>query len=90
LGGVTLLAGRMPPASDDDDSGDEGGKKAGTRRVSTQFIEDKSKRQITFSKRKTGIMKKVRPRLPLARSQDPTPHPLSLASTSLGTTRHLK
>ena len=50
----------MPPISDDEDSGEEGGKKTGTRRVSTQFIEDKSKRQITFSKRKTGIMKKAR------------------------------
>jgi len=81
LAGATLLAGQMPPASDDDDSGDE--KKAGTRRVSTQFIEDKSKRQITFSKRKTGIMKKVRPLLPVARSQDPTPHLLSLARQHL-------
>ena len=61
------MAGRMPPASDDDDSGDE--KKAGTRRVSTQFIEDKSKRQITFSKRKTGIMKKVRPLLTIKKTR---------------------
>jgi hypothetical protein len=31
----------------------------GRRKISIEFIEDKSRRLITFSKRKTGIMKKV-------------------------------
>tara|TARA_R110002050_G_scaffold36650_2_gene91577 strand:+ start:1695 stop:1994 length:300 start_codon:yes stop_codon:yes gene_type:complete len=54
----------------DDDSdgedGDEGGdgsepKKATKRRrkINIEYIEDKSRRQITFSKRKAGLMKKV-------------------------------
>eukprot|EP01102_Stenamoeba_stenopodia_P007294 TRINITY_DN2040_c0_g1_i2.p1 TRINITY_DN2040_c0_g1~~TRINITY_DN2040_c0_g1_i2.p1 ORF type:complete len:194 (-),score=23.29 TRINITY_DN2040_c0_g1_i2:129-710(-) len=35
-------------------------KKAGRRKIKIEFIEDKSRRQITFSKRKAGLMKKVR------------------------------
>jgi len=31
----------------------------GRRKINIAFIEDKSKRQITFSKRKSGIMKKA-------------------------------
>lgn len=34
-------------------------KKAGRRKINIEFIEDKSRRHITFSKRKAGIMKKV-------------------------------
>ena len=34
-------------------------KKAGRRKINIEFIEDKSRRQITFSKRKAGLMKKV-------------------------------
>ena len=45
-------------ASDDDDD-DETGKKAGRRKINIEFIEDKSRRHITFSKRKAGIMKKA-------------------------------
>jgi pheromone receptor transcription factor len=37
--------------------GDE--KKSGRRKINIEFIEDKSRRHITFSKRKAGIMKKV-------------------------------
>jgi hypothetical protein len=37
--------------------GDE--KKSGRRKINIEFIEDKSRRHITFSKRKAGIMKKA-------------------------------
>jgi len=34
-------------------------KKAGRRKINIEFIEDKSRRHITFSKRKAGLMKKA-------------------------------
>jgi len=34
-------------------------RKPGRRKITIEYIEDKSKRHITFSKRKSGIMKKV-------------------------------
>jgi SRF-type transcription factor (DNA-binding and dimerisation domain) len=34
-------------------------KHTGRRRIPIEYIKDKSRRQITFSKRKAGIMKKV-------------------------------
>ncbi|KAJ1918160.1 transcription factor of the MADS box [Mycoemilia scoparia] len=34
-------------------------KRAGRRKINIEYIEDKSRRHITFSKRKTGIMKKA-------------------------------
>jgi len=34
-------------------------KRAGRRKIKIEYIEDKSRRHITFSKRKSGIMKKV-------------------------------
>lgn len=41
-----------------------GGKtRAGRRKILIQYIEDKGRRHITFSKRKAGIMKKVKARL---------------------------
>lgn len=48
----------------DDSDGDDGGnirheKKSGRRKIRIEFIEDRSRRHITFSKRKAGIMKKV-------------------------------
>ena len=43
--------------SDDDEAG--GKKTGGRRKITIQFVEDKSKRHITFSKRKTGSIKKV-------------------------------
>lgn len=51
--------------SDASDGSDDGGggkpdKKAGRRKIKIEFISDKSRRHITFSKRKAGIMKKVR------------------------------
>lgn len=49
---------------DDDDEEAPGGrkgneKKAGRRKIKIEFIQDKSRRHITFSKRKAGIMKKA-------------------------------
>ncbi|RIA88131.1 hypothetical protein C1645_775802 [Glomus cerebriforme] len=46
----------------DDDSGDDDSKpekKAGRRKIKIEYIDDKSRRHITFSKRKAGIMKKA-------------------------------
>ncbi|KAL2017050.1 hypothetical protein VTK56DRAFT_2662 [Thermocarpiscus australiensis] len=47
-----------PSTADDDDDDDE---KAGRerRKIEIKFISDKSRRHITFSKRKAGIMKKA-------------------------------
>jgi len=50
------------PGEEDDDDEDDGqpvAKKAGRRKINIEFIEDKSRRHITFSKRKAGIMKKA-------------------------------
>ena len=45
------------PADDDDDDDDKGNRER--RKIDIKFIQDKSRRHITFSKRKAGIMKKV-------------------------------
>ncbi|KAJ9662645.1 transcription factor of the MADS box [Neophaeococcomyces mojaviensis] len=42
---------------DDDDDDDKGGRER--RKIEIKFIQDKSRRHITFSKRKAGIMKKA-------------------------------
>ena len=47
-----------PSAIDDDDDDDEKGGRE-RRKIEIKFISDKSRRHITFSKRKAGIMKKV-------------------------------
>ena len=47
----------------DDDDNEESRpkeKKAGRKKIKIEFIQDKSRRLITFSKLKAGIMKKVR------------------------------
>jgi len=49
---------------DDDETGDEepgtkNEKRAGRRKIKIEYIDDKSRRHITFSKRKAGIMKKA-------------------------------
>lgn len=44
---------------DDEGEGKKSDKKAGRRKIKIEFIQDKSRRHITFSKRKAGIMKKV-------------------------------
>ncbi|KAJ7819383.1 SRF-type transcription factor (DNA-binding and dimerization domain)-domain-containing protein [Mycena olivaceomarginata] len=48
-------------AGDDDDDEDKPktGQKQGRRKIKIEFIQDKSRRHITFSKRKAGIMKKA-------------------------------
>lgn len=48
---------RPSAADDDDDDDDKGGRER--RKIEIKFISDKSRRHITFSKRKAGIMKKV-------------------------------
>lgn len=50
---------QRPSAADDDDDDDEKGGRE-RRKIEIKFISDKSRRHITFSKRKAGIMKKVR------------------------------
>ena len=53
------------PSDDCEDSDGESymrsEKRNGRRKIKIEFIEDRSKRNITFSKRRTGIMKKVSP-----------------------------
>jgi len=48
---------RTNAPDDDDDDDDKGGKER--RKIDIKFIQDKSRRHITFSKRKAGIMKKA-------------------------------
>ncbi|KZL78608.1 mads box protein, partial [Colletotrichum incanum] len=48
---------RPSTADDDDDDDDKGGRER--RKIEIKFINDKSRRHITFSKRKAGIMKKA-------------------------------
>ncbi|KAL9106993.1 MAG: hypothetical protein Q9227_008029 [Pyrenula ochraceoflavens] len=49
---------RVSAAADDDDDDDEKGGRE-RRKIEIKFIADKSRRHITFSKRKAGIMKKA-------------------------------
>ncbi|KAJ2902426.1 hypothetical protein MKZ38_000615 [Zalerion maritima] len=49
---------RPRPSADDDDDDDEKGSRE-RRKIEIKFITDKSRRHITFSKRKAGIMKKA-------------------------------
>ncbi|KAL2261700.1 hypothetical protein VTK26DRAFT_3600 [Humicola hyalothermophila] len=48
---------RPSTAEDDDDDDEKGGRER--RKIEIKFISDKSRRHITFSKRKAGIMKKA-------------------------------
>ncbi|KAK3393072.1 SRF-type transcription factor (DNA-binding and dimerization domain)-domain-containing protein [Podospora didyma] len=48
---------RPSAPDDDDDDDDKGGRER--RKIEIKFISDKSRRHITFSKRKAGIMKKA-------------------------------
>ncbi|KAF2454584.1 SRF-type transcription factor (DNA-binding and dimerization domain)-domain-containing protein [Lineolata rhizophorae] len=48
---------RPSAADDDDDDEDKPGRER--RKIEIKFIQDKSRRHITFSKRKAGIMKKA-------------------------------
>jgi hypothetical protein len=52
---------RTDDTVDDDGSQDVApDRRSGRRKIKIEYINDKSRRQITFSKRKAGIMKKVR------------------------------
>jgi hypothetical protein len=44
---------------EDSDDSDKPAKRSGRRKIKIEYIEDKNRRHITFSKRKAGIMKKV-------------------------------
>lgn len=44
---------------DEDEDKPKSDKKAGRRKIKIEYIQDKSRRHITFSKRKAGIMKKA-------------------------------
>ncbi|KAG5953569.1 hypothetical protein E4U57_005338 [Claviceps arundinis] len=48
---------RTSAGDEDDDDDDKGGRER--RKIEIKFISDKSRRHITFSKRKAGIMKKA-------------------------------
>lgn len=62
VGDVSRGVKRQRPANDDeDDDEDKPGRER--RKIEIKFIADKSRRHITFSKRKAGIMKKVRRRV---------------------------
>ncbi|EJF63547.1 SRF-TF-domain-containing protein [Dichomitus squalens] len=52
-------AGDSGQDDDDDEDKPKTDKKAGRRKIKIEFIQDKSRRHITFSKRKAGIMKKA-------------------------------
>lgn len=49
--------GPPPPGDESPASGRD--KRKGRRKIQIEYISDKSRRHITFSKRKSGIMKKV-------------------------------
>lgn len=50
---------RSRPNQDDDDDDEDSKPGRERRKIEIKFIQDKSRRHITFSKRKAGIMKKV-------------------------------
>ena len=51
---VTDNAAAESPGDDDEEEGEKSDKKAGRRKIKIEFIQDKSRRHITFSKRKAG------------------------------------
>jgi hypothetical protein len=63
LGQVIMDNGQLDTNEDLEDDDDEDEKKpakrSGRRKIKIEYIEDKTRRHITFSKRKAGIMKKV-------------------------------
>ena len=60
LGGMQTQPDVEAGASEDDSDDDENSKRAGARRkIKIEPIRDRNKRQITFNKRKSGILKKV-------------------------------
>ena len=84
---------KRPRPNKDMDEDEDDDEKTGRerRKIEIKFIQDKSRRHITFSKRKAGIMKKVRPprrgpavaRAPIncaRRTASPDSHPVGIAS----------
>ncbi|CEI86495.1 Putative MADS-box transcription factor, other eukaryote [Rhizopus microsporus] len=63
LGQVIMDNGQLDNTEDLDEDDDEDEKKpakrSGRRKIKIEYIEDKTRRHITFSKRKAGIMKKA-------------------------------
>ncbi len=53
------IRGRDPKDEEDDDDEAPVVKKGGRRKINIEFIENKSRRHVTFSKRKAGLIKKV-------------------------------
>ncbi|KAL0090711.1 hypothetical protein F4703DRAFT_1732567 [Phycomyces blakesleeanus] len=45
--------------SNDDSESEKPSRRSGRRKIKIEYIEDKNRRHITFSKRKAGIMKKA-------------------------------
>jgi MADS-box transcription factor len=72
---------QRPAADDDDDDDDKGGRER--RKIEIKFINDKSRRHITFSKRKAGIMKKVRKLPSLLYQMHATARPADAPSTRI-------
>jgi len=71
---------------EDEDDDEKGGRER--RKIDIKFIQDKSRRHITFSKRKAGIMKKVsllhaRTKSYQALSSDVYPHAIVVLSYAL-------
>ncbi|KAI8377658.1 SRF-type transcription factor (DNA-binding and dimerization domain)-domain-containing protein [Radiomyces spectabilis] len=54
-----IISNNHPNEEDDSDDDSKPEKRSGRRKIKIEFIEDKSRRHITFSKRKAGIMKKA-------------------------------
>jgi hypothetical protein len=46
-------------AGGDESDTEKPARRSGRRKIKIEYIEDKNRRHITFSKRKAGIMKKV-------------------------------
>lgn len=60
MGSTTMIQMTENDGEDDSDAeSTKGEKRSGRRKIQIAYIEDKSRRHITFSKRKAGIMKKV-------------------------------
>lgn len=57
-GAIPTMVNQTGLEEDSDDS-DKPAKRSGRRKIKIEYIEDKNRRHITFSKRKAGIMKKV-------------------------------
>ncbi len=64
---------------DDEEEGKPADKKAGRRKIKIEFIQDKSRRHITFSKRKAG---QFLPAIPFSSSCSPSLSTRSMCSTS--------